>query len=64
MSSKIERQAEYELLAKVHRELLQEGIDLRDSSDGAALQDHNRKLRAYKIALDAYLLEHKAAKRA
>jgi len=57
VATKVELQAEYENLTKLHRALLEESVQLQGSSDGAALQDHNRKLKAYTKALDCYLIE-------
>ena len=56
MTNKIDLLAEYETLTKLHRALLEENIQLQGSSDGGALQDHNRKLKAYTTALNSYLL--------
>jgi len=62
MTAKIDLQAEYEHLTKIHRALLEERVQLQQITDGAAQQDHNRKLKAYTLALDAYLAERKRGK--
>jgi hypothetical protein len=57
MATMRELQAEYELLIRTHRHLLDERSQLhRESTSGAQFVDYSHKIRTYMRALDTYVL--------
>ena len=57
MATMLELQDQYEVLARTHRQLLNERNQLlRESANGAAFADHGYRTRAYMSALETYVV--------
>ena len=64
MATMRELQAEYEVLIRMHSELINDRSQLvREGANGAAFADHGHRTRAYMCALDTYVVALSARRR-